>query len=653
MADQNKLQGKWKWFGKFRKSERESPTVVKPQSPVNIVNSSPARESSIGSSVRQYLRTMSAASASTKQNSSQPAKARETESTANGVSSTGSSSLGLALVLLGLIHFGIKQFFPELVTVHFAFSLGLFLLAGLASTGKFEKYKIAVLVPMLFFVIWYFVYSSPLNLRVFLILSIILSLSIILTTGKGFKPLAYGVWVVAFLFLDIGFLPLLIEKFHLPLTLFMENAVLFVPWWTLFGLVILPAQNSSNSTINFMINTLRILAILYVVFVLVMPAIPNVGYDKSLLPIAGDIAAAQQRLQQKIGQRENLLISNLLCLSTDISNLPECIKKRQETSEAQAFCKTQGIMEAADLKKCTDEEIARRKDAALQVSGVVDPTISEPTTAKWMIEEKYFPSLVLKKPGEVTSANYPAVLEIKNPRQQTIIVEVSCSFKTVKEEIMAEASINGEGSSITISNKNNPLTVICTAPANLNGRYTIKFQASLKNLKTPSSLKRVFLGEKTEQEKEELIQEVGRSIFPSKNDALSKAPLEFVRLNFGFGATPGNPYLAAADNIILSSSLENVGTGKLQRVIMYTIHLQEKGITFKSGDPRCLQGLESDVVLSQQSAIKNYPLPACFLELPENLRNPSLKFLPETFLAEVLYDYGISKETPIEVREVP
>ena len=43
-------------------------------------------------------------------------------------------------------------------------------------------------------------------------------------------------------------------------------------------------------------------------------------------------------------------------------------------------------------------------------------------------------------------------------------------------------------------------------------------------------------------------------------------------------------------------------------------------------------------------------LPTCFLDLPEDLENPTSSFLVKTFLAEVSYDYIIIKEIPLEIR---
>src|SRR3989344_1404469 len=154
-------------------------------------------------------------------------------------SRVGNHTLSLALVFLGLLHFGIKHISPELVTISFAFSLGLFMLGGYALAAKLQKDRITILIPMLLFSVWYFVYGSSVDPKFLIgfisVSGLLLAIPLFLTKGESAKPELVGLLPVLFLFLDIGLLPFLIEKFHLPLTLFMESAVLFVPWWALFG----------------------------------------------------------------------------------------------------------------------------------------------------------------------------------------------------------------------------------------------------------------------------------------------------------------------------------------------------------------------------------------------------------------------------------
>ena len=85
---------------------------------------------------------------------------------------------------------------------------GLFIFSGYALAQKTEKSKMAILVPMLAFVVWYWAFNrnyDPVFLAYFIGTIVLISVLFgALTKGVSFKPEFYGFLPVLFLFLDIG-----------------------------------------------------------------------------------------------------------------------------------------------------------------------------------------------------------------------------------------------------------------------------------------------------------------------------------------------------------------------------------------------------------------------------------------------------------------
>ena len=216
-------------------------------------------------------------------------------------------NISFLMVILGIVHY-IFRVIGASPTIVFSFSLLLFVLSGYALASKTGKDRITILIPMFAFVLWYFVFGrnyDPVFLMYFIsIFSVVFILPIVLTKGKSLLPELVGFIPVLFLFLDVGLIAFLVENFGLPVTPFMENLVLFMPWWAFLGLLTLPSEASKNDKLNAMINIVKILGVLYIIFVLIAPAIPNVAFSKMTATEIGQMEDAQQRLKESLPDKE-------------------------------------------------------------------------------------------------------------------------------------------------------------------------------------------------------------------------------------------------------------------------------------------------------------------------------------------------------------
>ena len=81
-------------------------------------------------------------------------------SEAAGAVSGAAKNLSWMMVVLGVIHFILRLTTGGASAITFVFSLTLFILAGYALAQKTEKNRSAILIPMLIFVIWYFLFGE-------------------------------------------------------------------------------------------------------------------------------------------------------------------------------------------------------------------------------------------------------------------------------------------------------------------------------------------------------------------------------------------------------------------------------------------------------------------------------------------------------------
>lgn len=552
--------------------------------------------------------------------------------------------LGIAQYILRVVF--MRTFgFSAVFSINLVLSLIIFILAGYALASCVEKDRFAILIPMLIFAVWYFMFQGNYDPK-FLVYFISISaativLPILFTRGQSAKPELLGILPVLFLFLDMGLLPFLVEKLNWPITPLVENLILYMPWWAFFGILILPSDASKNSGVNGLLTLIKIGGIIYIIFICITPVIPNLGYDESLLPGPAELEEAQARVRERMPSRQNPFISNMLCIfDGEYTDLQGCTERRQEESEIESVCEDKieaGEYREDEMELCKEDEKERRENAQINVRGTTDMYIREPTRAEFKVGE-YFPKTSYREEGDDSKLRYPIEFTIENPREQRIEIEFSCLFEKSGEEIAG--TIIPE--KVTVTEKSTTKTVVCEpTDAELDGTYDLVYKANMKDLITGSRLSRVFIGEKSNDWKDEWIPRIMQAHFSSQ-EYLSRAPNEFGRINFAFGESIGDPIIENGDFIFLTATIENsLGLGNILKY-EYEINLEE--LNHHIDDPDCLVG--SGVISDDDRLRRTVYLPTCQIkDLPPELSELSGdEYIHKEFESLLKYDYELKKE---------
>ena len=317
----------------------------------------------------------------------------------------------------------------------------------------------------------------------------------------------------------------------------------------------------------------------------------------------------------------------------------ECVARRQLESELNAVCvKQEGhSLGTPGYDQCVSQERERRKNAALLVSGSVDPTIKLPMKAELKIDKNSFPQDYY--PGMAVSADF--VME--NPRRQLVVAEFSCNFTGKGKTSSVEGVIQGGLDRIEFSDIKFPTKVLCAPDSStpLNGTYTVFIVATLRNLETRSKLQRAFVGVLTPEEKETLVKTKISKVVKDKN---SLAPAEFAFINFDIGHAKGDTVIENSQYrpIALTANVENGGRGRILSVNRYSFPLEG----FVVDNERCREG--SIPVIAR--SIKKIALPSCIItDYPPELKEPSNGWEPKTFEAVLSYDYELLAKEDLRI----
>jgi hypothetical protein len=567
-------------------------------------------------------------------------------------------SLGWIMVILGILHYFIKISFPTLAVYSLVFSMSLFILAAYALAQRTSKDKLAILIPMLIFCVWYFIFSGDLSLTFWLWFAptvfALVALPIFLTKGKSVTPEVLGLLPVLFFFLDVGLLPWLVDRFSIIPTIFLENLMLFMPWWAFFGVMTMPTDNASKGYTNFLINLTRILGVVFIIFTFVVPAIPDLGHESSFtndLPGIGELNQAAEKYQERAAKTEHPFVSNIACIvAGEYDDIPACVEKRVKKREFEAYCRFEENIKkgTSKFKSCVEEQ-EKKREKELLVAGRNDQNIKEPTEASFKVSDFFPETQFVATIDDSLNFHYPINFILKNPREQPLHMIFSCNFtasskkkKNVPGKIEGQALIKAQGSETKT-------TVVCSPTAPLDGKYELVYTADMQGITTESTLKRAFIGDKDIFWKEEWLPKIKEASF-GRSGHLSKGPDEFARINFAFGNFLEDPiveYKAGQTNIIVSSTVENLGRGKITKLHNYELALN--GFFSESTQSDCLGGV--DVKLSKTKQ-KTIPLPTCLIsQIPDELQNPE-DFVIREFIASITYDYQVTRKLDVQVKKL-
>lgn len=314
------------------------------------------------------------------------------------------------------------------------------------------------------------------------------------------------------------------------------------------------------------------------------------------------------------------------------------------------YCKN-NVEDVTERQHCFQEQKELQAQGSKPgIAGQVSEAIKQVTIIE-LKEDQFFP-----KKATDTRTVYPIPLKVQNPRKQIFTAKVSCDFKKNKEIIPGIITIGGQDIiEVQINSKEQQFLIGCQPSADLNGRYTLDYTVLLNGMQTFSFLKRAFISKEIDAA---LRDQIVTDNFKAK-DKLSQGPAEFALLNFKFGSGDGSAPLVLIDEpITFSFAVEDVGSGAFKGEVLkvnnYNFHgLWERGFsvdTKRQGEEDCLQGGEIKVVAAQTKKREPSELKRCFLTLPSDLSQlHQNQYKVETFVADLNYDYQISKSIPIEI----
>ncbi|PIZ52099.1 hypothetical protein COY27_01260 [Candidatus Woesearchaeota archaeon CG_4_10_14_0_2_um_filter_33_13] len=558
---------------------------------------------------------------------------------------------GVLLIIIGFVHYLLQ--INGVAGITTVTALILFFIAGWALSDKMEVDRWGVFIPMLVFLVWYFFFGATKgDLYFWLYFGGISALFFLgpalFTKGQSAKPELGGLIPVLFLFLDFGLIAFAQQQFDLTVTALMKNLILYMPWWSLLGLLTLPvSKGESGGTI---VSVLRVIGIVYVIIIVLLTSVPAVAYEQegSLLDL-NQFQQAQEKLRADLPQTENPALSNLKCIAAGrFTDLQACINERQQISQDKVTCVAAGNKEGtSSYSQCLKEQQEIRVKGGL-VAGVDDPNIDKPTVANFVVSQ-YFPKDIPHSTGE--GLVYPIELNIQNPREQEFQVKLSCNFTNKKRKQSFEGEII-TGSDLTIKGMEPKLSVSCKSPSNevLNGTYDLVYAAEFIGLNSGSTLERVFIGEKTLDWKNEWTPKINSAHFSGTGKThLSKGAKDFARIGFGYGNTLENPVVESGWQI-LTASIENLGSGKITKVNNYKF-------TGFEGYPGefigCLQNTPVTLPEQKYGGKLIYLLTCNTDSLPDNFANPNEDKGyegPIEFVAQLNYDYKIEDTESITVR---
>ncbi len=470
------------------------------------------------------------------------------------------------------------------------------------------------------------------------------------TFASGAAGELIGLAPVLFFFLDLGLIEFLTKYFNITITTTLKYFIVFIPWWALLGLFTTKKE-------NWLLSLLRIGGIIYVFSILLFGVAPEIYASyTSLVPGPEQFLQAKQQIQAQLPHGENPAISNLVCSLTEYTDVQNCVKRRQMESEIKDACKRiEGKEEGTkEYEDCFAAKKMEREEQKVAVSGVEDPTMKEPMKAEFVVSD-FFPGKkepVFRNYDDESSLYFPITLEIKNPRKQEFKVRVSCKLiKALGQEEIPGQIEGKDGLEVTESSQKEEF--VCRTPegARLKGSHKVVFEAELQGLISTSRLQRAFIGIKDAKWKEEWVSQILVTHFPGQS-YLSQASPDFARLNFAFGSPSAYPIIEGAKNIVLSSTIENIGPGEIMGNVRYELFLPEFGIEYEVRENNCKKGEIPVPLIEKKYRQKIFHLPTCLIEsLPQALEEPKDYVFME-FVGLIQYSYLIKKEIEVKIEVV-
>lgn len=525
-----------------------------------------------------------------------------------------------------------------------------------AFSEKTQQQKVAVFLPAVIFLLWYFVFEGAINVTVVATLAgVFLLVSGIygyFTKGGNVTPELYGLLPVLVLFLDIGLIALLNKEFNIASGPIYGMLIRDIPWWGLFGLLMLPMSISESKTVSHFIALLKIVGFLYpfaMIVIVIMTAAPEMGSSQFNAPDVGEFTKAQQEELKNVGGESGITSLGWCISNGEYLKLQDCVKERQETVLIEAICEKQRMIKkgSATFDKCFKEE--KEKKSLTVVSGAVDPTINKPTTVRFARKET-FPQVSFRTEGQPLKTMYPVVFEMENPRKQVVKASFSCGFvgrdkkDNITGEIVGKADMELQGEVISrgITCKPEPI-----ASATMKGFYDVKYEVKLEGLVSKSRLERAIIPATADYDVKSGYVKEAQQLLSSKAGTSVGAP-DLTRLNFMVGNPPNDPVLDPTLDLQLFSSFENMEDGEILTIHNYHIGIEDVGLSVADGSQDCVNG-QKILHTGEGKERGGKGLSSCMVKLADlysKIKEPVLMEIR----AELGYDYLLSQKYGFEVK---
>ncbi len=558
----------------------------------------------------------------------------------------------MVLIFLGLIQYFLRYVLGDSSSIIILLSFVMFAMAGYALSEKVQVDKAAIILPMFFFCLWYFYFKASV-VPSFLIYFVGTCAAVLLavdvfTKGRAIQPELYGIIPVLFLFLDIGLIPFLVDTLGLEITSLTTNMILFMPWWTFFGLMTLPIDSIKNPSINFFMRAIHTLGIIYIVLVFLIPAIPTVGYESdSFFPSISELAESQEEAREELSGIEPYWLSQIKCfgiLFSGDADFAGCVEDRQLESGWSATCAEDSEVGSNEHNICVDDKRTAYEDGTT-VGGSTESELDQYVELSVSLSGSFNEQITNAYSGELDKQDFPIDIEISNPKNKQFALSLSCSFESRDESTSGVVIRGGKEISESISIEEEfARTYYCQPTTDLNGSYELQFNTTVEDFTTVTYLKRAFVNE-YDEDNSLLIERINSYV---DNTGPYSAD-EFARINFIIGE-PADNHIIALDNIpTVNIELENIGDGKIVSVNSYSLELDD----FEIDDYDCLAGGVDSVFLPDDQRDSIF-IGSCDALLGSELTSimgdlTSVEYWPELYLAYLDYDYQLSLTQDVEV----
>lgn len=496
-----------------------------------------------------------------------------------------------------------------------------------------------------------------------IIINVIVNMIIFLFFIRGFRKWIYVIALFQF------FLYIFLGQISVPASQYVYSFVglfLILPIWPAFGVIVFmgAVQNAENR--GMAVPPLAKMFYFFWVFILIAIFVSHF-YTQFYTPIPSDRLAQAREVSIKIWN----------FITTNVGNAFKIIKYTFSCWMEQVY-----LGKKVDIDTCVKEKMSPGENETIQ--GGTDKTIQEVVKA-----DLRNPPYLATELGTEEAFEVGAVLDVFNPKKEKLDIEVKCKIKNeFQREIPSRISgtqgqTDATGGVVIFKDVDRLYSDLVCRPAQTTslgkGRYTVSFEATIKNIKTEAKLVNLFMARDalrsliTDYAKERKITvtskteaSVMRALFPGliatyypQGKVESKSEQSFLRAMAETRTTPIIGYIPGEVHAVgLKVGAQNLEKGTPGKAtISFTLPDDMEVIPSECKEYKKREGSENvyEYVKKVDLSKLKYngaptALPRCFVDVGGlNLINPNVPE-PRTFIVEFVYDYTLKKDLNVRVR---